>query len=76
MGYLRVKEKNYRLPSQINFRREFNPNNKIQIEKLQLLGLLVAEKLPPISSSSSYRAGSTDIPDPLSSLLPIVHRPR
>ena len=29
-----------------------------------------------ISSSSSYRAGSTDIPDPLSPLLPIVHRPR
>ena len=25
---------------------------------------------------SSYRAGSTDIPDPLSPLLPIVHRPR
>ena len=29
-----------------------------------------------ISSSSSYRAGSTDITDPLSPLLPIVHRPR
>ena len=28
------------------------------------------------SSSSSYRAGSTDIPDPLLPLLPIVHRPR
>ena len=28
------------------------------------------------SSSSSYRAGSTDIPDPLPPLLPIVHRPR
>ena len=28
------------------------------------------------SSSSSYRAGRTDIPDPLSPLLPIVHRPR
>ena len=27
-------------------------------------------------SSSSYRAGSMDIPDPLSPLLPIVHRPR
>ena len=26
--------------------------------------------------SSSYRAGSMDIPDPLSLLLPIVHRPR
>ena len=31
---------------------------------------------PYISSSSSYRAGSTDIADPLSPLLPIVHRPR
>ena len=29
-----------------------------------------------LSSSSSYRAGSADIPDPLSPLLPIVHRPR
>ena len=29
-----------------------------------------------IISSSSYRAGSTDIPDPLSPLLPIVHRLR
>ena len=28
------------------------------------------------SKSSSYRTGSTDIPDPLSPLLPIVHRPR
>ena len=28
------------------------------------------------SSSSSYRAGSTDIPDPLSPLLPIVYRPK
>ena len=27
-------------------------------------------------SSSSYRTGSTDIPGPLSPLLPIVHRPR
>ena len=27
-------------------------------------------------SSSSCRAGSTDIPDPLSPLLPFVHRPR
>ena len=26
--------------------------------------------------SSFCRAGSTDIPDPLSPLLPIVHRPR
>ena len=28
-----------------------------------------------IISSSSYRAGSTDIPDPLSPLFPMVHRP-
>ena len=29
-----------------------------------------------LSSSSSYRAGSMDILDPLSPLLPIIHRPR
>ena len=29
-----------------------------------------------LKSSSSCRAGSTDIPDPLSPLLPIVHRPK
>ena len=40
-------------------------------EKIRTLG----EKETFISSSS-YRAGSTDIPDPLSPLLPIVHRPR
>ena len=34
------------------------------------------EKTAIISSSSSYRASRTDIPDPLSLLLPIVHRPR
>ena len=28
------------------------------------------------SWSSSCRAASTDIPDPLSPLLPIIHRPR
>ena len=33
-------------------------------------------RLEKTSSSSSYRAGSTYIPDPLSPLLPIVHRPR
>ena len=37
---------------------------------------LMLSLLPSSSSSSSYRAGSTDIPDPLSPLLPIVHRPR
>ena len=34
------------------------------------------ETIQSSSSSSSYRAGSTDIPDPQSPLLPIVHRPR
>ena len=34
------------------------------------------ESLANISSSSSWSAGSMDIPDPLSPLLPIVHRPR
>ena len=39
---------------------------------------LMATQLLPSRyiSSSSCRAGSTDIPDPLSPLLPIVHRPR
>ena len=40
------------------------------------LGLHLHLRNPLSSSSSSYRAGSTDIPDPLSPLLPIVHRPR
>ena len=38
--------------------------------------LVIVEGNKNQSSSSSYRAGSTDIPDPLSPLLPIVHRPR
>ena len=37
---------------------------------------ILFHKIMYIMSSSSYRAGSTDIPDPLSPLLPIVHRPR
>ena len=41
-----------------------------------LLYLFVEKYNIASSSSSSYRAGSTDIPDPLSPLLPIVHRPR
>ena len=43
---------------------------------LHLLFCCVLYILTSISSSSSYRAGSTDIPDPLSPLLPIVHHPR
>ena len=39
-------------------------------------GVLLADTIALYSSSSSYRAGSTDIPDPLSPLLSIVHRPR
>ena len=38
--------------------------------------ICIHDHLHTQSSSSSYRAGSTDIPDPLSPLLPIVHRPR
>ena len=37
-------------------------------------GFLLPDQLP--SSSSSCRAGSMDIPDPLSPLLPIVHHLR
>ena len=40
------------------------------------VGKICPYKYVYISSSSSCRAGSTDIPDPLSPLLPIVHRPR
>ena len=38
--------------------------------------LLYYQHLKSESSSPSCCAGSTDIPDPLSPLLPIVHRPR
>ena len=41
-----------------------------------LCGLSALQRAFFSISSSSYRAGSTDIPDPLSPLLPIVHRPR
>ena len=41
-------------------------------KKIRNLGNFILDDI----SSSSYRAGSTDIPDPLSPLLPIVHRPR
>ena len=40
----------------------------------RIFGILYLESSS--SSSSSYRAGSTDIPDPLSPLIPIVPRPR
>ena len=45
-------------------------------DKLFMFHRTVWQKYNYTSSSSSYRAGSTDIPDPLSPLLPIVHRPR
>ena len=38
--------------------------------------LVVSSKLFVTSSSSSCRADSTDIPNPLTPLLPIVHRLR
>ena len=50
---------------------------KITSRRLGVIYILHTHTLSGIpSSSSSYRAGSTDIPDPLSPLLPIVHRPR
>ena len=49
-------------------RMQIQCNYVFRYENLLLLLLL--------QSSSSYRAGSTDIPDPLTPLLPIVHRPR
>ena len=44
--------------------------------KASLLNGSLTKILSKYISSSSSRAGSTDIPDPLSPLLPIVHRPR
>ena len=54
--------------------------NKIKI-KLGTKNPALTEEIRVVTrslsvSSSSCRAGSTDIPDPLSPLLPIVHRPR
>ena len=47
--------------------------NNLALNNLQWL---ICHKTKPnhISSSSSCRATGTDIPDPLSPLLPIVHR--
>ena len=60
--------------------RQFERVDKKYVDKKCLLFsikyVLMKKCCQYISSSSSYRAGSTDIPDPLSPLLPIVHRPR
>ena len=58
-----------------------NETNKILWEFLDTNGSSnTGQKARPRNNyfevSSSYRAGSTDITDPLSPLLPIVHRPR
>ena len=45
------------------------------LPSLQTKFSLFIECIVPYISSSSCRAGSTDIPDPLSPFLPIVHRP-
>ena len=50
-------------------------NKNIKVSKKKYFHFLHTFNLDYISSSSSScRAASTDIPDPLSSLLPIVHR--
>ena len=62
-----------------NFRdrdRGSGRDRKIEREKLGDTVVDIYIYMCISSSSSSYRAGSTDIPDPLSPLLPIVHRPR
>ena len=46
----------------------------IKLSSMNLFSLTVDIIPPP--SSSSCRAARTDIPDPLSPLFPIVHRPR
>ena len=65
------------------FIHQFQPETKTLIWKLErILIKLYRQNVSLLFyifiyiSSSSYRAGSTDIPDPLSPLLPIVHRPR
>ena len=55
---------------------ERNKEKYLLIDIWNLSTLRVVWSYLKRSSSSSYRAGSTDIPDPLSPLLPIVHRPR
>ena len=40
----------------------------------KLISILIIQNTLTISSSSSCLAASTDIPDPLSPLLPIIHR--
>ena len=53
---------------------ENNTHKLLSDFDIQTDHLISARRLS--SSSSSCHAGSTDIPDPLSPLLPIVHRPR
>ena len=49
----------------------------IHFHELHFCFLIVGSTLKkPICSFHHHRAGSTDIPDPLSPLLPIVHHPR
>ena len=52
------------------------PHNRSNCTTSFKVGIKWQNYIRTYVSSSSYRAGSTDIPDPLSSLLPIVHRPR
>ena len=55
----------------IKFRKQNLEKNQLQV---LCHGLINMHRY--YISSSSFRAGSTDIPDPLSPLLSIVHRPR
>ena len=54
-----------------NFTRDWVSNHSATSATYVSLGFIML-----LYSSSSCRAGSTDISDPLSPLLPIVHRPR
>ena len=54
-------------PNQIVCKNNYNPPNKLTNQKHYIHTYI---------HTSSYHAGSTDIPDPLLPLLPIVHRPR
>ena len=64
----------YNIKSHVNFQQTWTFSSNYRTASC-LVQLCMPHRWTS-SSSSSYRTGSTDIPDPLSPLLPIVHRPR
>ena len=70
--------RNFKLCPLLKPRKPLKKKNlNMSTSKKSYIIVVILAKVRTISlSSSSYRAGSTDIPDTLSPLLPIVHRPR